>query len=394
VPDTQLTLRALRNDTGERREATVTVRSGNFPDRILNISQAPALATMRDQRVIECFGRRGYVDVHGATDTTILGGISGAIVERPVWNFVHIEANVFAIRNDTTGRYFTESGGNLTHAARISGSGTNYSNNQRWLISPQPNGTYRIRSISNTSLYVTEGALVLTLSNRNTSNNTQLWRIGYIWHVAGSYANNPDVGNWVGVWRAGDINIWVEPIEQQPDGFNFVTRMNTARNAWQNALGITFDGETSLASANIRAYGGHREEIRNHLGREVPFDFFNSRYGSTFPLPGVIDGHVGTIQAGGITRHVNRLNGTGTRGMIMAVFSDSGGLTSIGDSRNIDFATMTAMHELGHALGYMGHSPNSNDVMRGNIPVTMRNPNETLNPAEREHLRQVYRNFR
>lgn len=78
----------------------------------------------------------------------------------------------------------------------------------------------------------------------------------------------------------------------------------------------------------------------------------------------------------------------------MAVFSDSGGLTSIGDSRNIDFATMTAMHELGHALGYMGHSPNSNDVMRGNIPVTMRNPNETLNPAEREHLRQVYRNFR
>jgi len=396
APGSQLTLRVLRNDTGERREATVTVRSGSLPPQVLDVSQAPVMATMRGQRVIECYGRRGYVDVHGVTETLIFGGIGGAIVERPVWNFVHIEGNIFAIRNDTTGRYFTETNGDLRHESRISGSGTNYSNNQRWLISPQPNGTYRIRSVSNTTLYVTDGMLVLTLSSQNTSNNSQLWRIGYIWHVAASYDHDPNVGNWVGFWRPGDINIMVTPIGAQPDGFNLTDRMDIARDAWVHALGISFDTVHDRTLANIRVYGGNRSEIQDRIRREVPFDFFDQLFGAASPTAGVrspIDGYHATIQAGGATRRVYRLVGTGANGMIMAIFTDDGGRRTY-SSRNIDFATMTAMHELGHSLGYMGHSPNSSDVMLANVPSSMRTPNERLNPAEIEHLRQIYRDFR
>ena len=87
-----------------------------------------------------------------------------------------------------------------------------------------------------------------------------------------------------------------------------------------------------------------------------------------------------TIQAGGATREVIRFTGQGATANIMAVFT--------GNNR---FATMTTLHELGHALGYLGHSPNPNDVMRDGVPSA---PIESLRPSEIEHLRQINRRFR
>jgi len=211
-----------------------------------------------------------------------------------------------------------------------------------------------------------------------------LWWIGYIWHID----NSDDHRDWFGFWD-GSINLRVTPVGVQADGFDFSGRMTTARNAWSSALGITINNATDAATANIRAYGGHRDEIQDHLRRTAPF---TDRYGTTLLYAPIDGGVVGTIQAGGVSRNVFRLRGTGSNANIIAVFSDSGSWLTF-DSRNINFATMAAMHELGHALGYFGHSPNSNDVMRGNIPL-LATPNETLNPAEIEHLRQIYQRFR
>jgi len=168
--------------------------------------------------------------------------------------------------------------------------------------------------------------------------------------------------------------------------------MATARTAWSNALGISFTPVGNMYSANIRAYGGRRTEVQDRVRqREGPYLPIDHRYGVHLNQTGSGGIAEGSVRAGGVERSVFRLTGSGTSAEIIAVFSDSGSWLTT-DARNIQFATMTSMHELGHALGYLGHSPNANDVMRGAPP--MFSPNETLRPAEIEHLRQIYRRFR
>jgi len=332
--------------------------------------QAP-LVGLAGNQVIECFERRGYADVSSSTTTTI-ECVSANNAQRPVWLFVHITENIYAIRNETTGRYMTDAGMFVSHAARISGTGLNYDNRQRWNLVAENSGSFRIRSVSSPSLYITENAHTglntptLMLSMLNTSHNRQRWWIGPIWH------SDEDE---VGFWRER-INIQTQTLGTQPDGFNFAQRMTTARDAWGIQLGITFSDVNDSTDANIRAYGGSRIDFLQAV--RIPFDF--SVAGVAFVFESGVE-EVDTIQAGGITRTVERFIGIGDNANIIAVFSG-----------NNNFATMTAIHELGHALGYFGHSPNSNDVMRATAPLFF--PNETLNPAELEHLRQIYRTFR
>jgi len=330
-------------------------------------------------------GREGYVDVNTTTTTTILNASRGG-AEKPVWYFVHIQENIFAIRNDTTGRYFTETSGSLRHESRISGTGRDYNARQQWRLIPQPNGLFRIRSVSNNT-YVEDGSLGVTLENRDSS-NWQLWRIGYIWQVARRYDNDPESGNWVAFWP-GRINIWVDPLETS-GASDFRAAVSAARNTWEAALGITslFDNATSAANANVRVYWGTPEQFQDEANLTRPP---TDRYGATVITPvrqGFTDGRAreGTIHAGGATRNVYRLFGTGDMAMIVGIWSDHG-------SRGRNLAPFTAMHELGHALGYIGHSPNSRDVMRAEVE-RWQNPDPILRPAEIEHLRQIYRRFR
>ena len=383
-----MTLSVQANE-GSSRQATVTVTSGSLT-RTLNITQSAPVVAIRGTRVIECFGRRGYVNV-SSTASAVPWNASERIAEMPIWDFVHIADNIFAIRNDTTRRYLTETSGGITHTSAISGS-----SRQHWRLIPQANGAFRIRSVSSetpnvsNALYIEDGNFNISLSSRS-NNNSQLWWIEHIWHID----PNDEYENWFGVWD-GRINILIETIGTPPATFNFESRMVAARNAWASALGITtlFRAVDNMEDANIRAYGGHREEIRNYLDQTETFNARNFRYGVT-SIGGAIDplnARVDEIRAGGATRTVNRLSGNGNNAVLMLVFSDNG-VPHIHDPRNISFATMSAIHELGHALGYRGHSPNPNDVMLGIVPWHV-TPNETLNPAEIEHLRQIYRMFR
>jgi len=348
---------------------------------------------IRGTKVIECFCHTRYIDIHTSATSTTIESAGKSVAERPIWNFVYQGNNIYAIRNDTTGRYFTESNGNLNHSTRISRAGESYDDRQLWFLIAQSNGAYRIRSVSNNTLYVAEGTHTLILARRNNNNDRQLWRVGFIWHVDSRYENDPALANWVGYWD-GTIYMWTVAVGPQPAGFNFGTRMTTARNAWRGALGVRFDDATRIANANIRAYGGHREDIQSHLERSTPFPPNDFRYGITWENTASTrdpqTGRRGTILAGGVTRNVFRFTGTGNDAMIMAVFTDNGERQGSFNQRNIDFATMSAMQELGHSLGYIGHPTNLSDVMIGVIPNAMRNPNINLRPAEIEHLRQIY----
>ena len=382
----QLSITARPNDSGVRRRATVTVTSGGL-SQTLTISQAPVLTDIRGTRVIECFGRNGYISINGSATSTTIECVTRSNADRPIWNFVHVFDNVFAIRNDTTGRYFTETGGNLRHEARISGTGTDYDIRQEWRLIPDTGGTYRIRSVSSDvspgdTLYVQEGVNHilnnpnLTLSSRSTSHNRQLWRIGYIWHTDGS---------WVGFWP-GTINIRVVPIaENNRNEFN--QAMSTARTTWTNALGVTFNDDIEgPENANIRVYWGTPFQFSEELNL-LPW-VSSMTYGDVIAPLISLGGRVlqdDSFQAGGAARNVFSLHGTHWDAMKVGIWSHQ--------SRSADLATFVATHELGHALGYWGHSPNNDDVMRRS-PGVGRNPRTTLNPAEIEHIRQIYRRFR
>jgi len=280
------------------------------------------------------------------------------------------------IRNETTGRYFTETGGLLTHEGLVSGTGANI-NRQRWRLLPQTDGSYRIRSASDGSLYVENDGAALMLTSRSSSNR-QLWWIGYIWHYHRAYDHY-----WVGFWR-GTINIRAEALEGTANTSDFYQAVIAARSIWVSALGVTFNGNITYPSqANIRIYWGTPEQFRVQAGMTIAP---RTRYGATLEAPvGHGRTHEDTFIAGGATRNVYRLHGTGGIGMISGVWSHHG-------SRSVSLAPFTVTHELGHALGYWGHSPNPNDVMRRDVE-RWQTPDSVLRPAEIEHIRQIYRRF-
>jgi len=319
------------------------------------------------------------VNVVNATAAPQLSYISTA--QMPIWNFVPRGNNEFSIRNDTSRRYLTEANNHLWHSE---GAGAN-NNQQRWLLMPQPDGTYRVRSVSNPALYLTHtGMLNLALRNR-AGDNSQLWHIENIWHIGDRYPQD-----YFSYWWPGTIFIYTEyEAFDAPASLDFTSRMASARTIWTNALGVRFDNAASRDTANILAFGGCRHAIATEvLGENGHFPPSRYRYGVMLSRAGYTDRNV-TVRAGGVDRKVFRLNGSGANASIAIVFTNTGAENTY-NRRNINFATMTAIHELGHALGYNGHSPNSQDIMRSVIEPYIINPVLTLRPAELWHLGQIY----
>ncbi|MCL2854463.1 MAG: RICIN domain-containing protein, partial [Defluviitaleaceae bacterium] len=372
--------------SGALRSAIVLVDANGGGNLEVRVEQESVVQTLvRGPRVIQDFGFNGYVDVQGHATSPIVERVSNRIVRRPVWYFVHIGGDTFAIRNNDTGLYLTETNRTLWHQARISGSGTNYNDRQRWRLIEQPGGSFRIRSVSDPSRYITEATVpYLTLSTLNTSHNRQLWWVGYIWHSIDRYGNPSErVGFWDGVVNVYTRQLGIITVR------NFSADMQYARRVWGDALGITFNSAPSTSAgrqtANISVYGGTRNDIQRRTG--LSYYYFENDYRGFARLPRTTDPggvRVGAIQASGIMRNVYRFYGVGDEAVIVAIFPGSA----------FDSDAMfrsTAIHELGHALGYLGHSPNRNDVMRDDTGFS---PNTNLNPAEIEHLRQIYRSFR
>jgi len=209
--------------------------------------------------------------------------------------------------------------------------------------------------------------------NRNTrmpNANTTYWARWYMWH-----SNE----NWAGFWP-GAINVRTETLGTVSAGFRFDTRVTTARNAWSSALGVPINAASANQTAQIRAFGGSREEIERFRRiwntdwagfAEWPTGYTNAR----------------AIFINGVTRQVVRFSGH-SRIFVVERFTGVNWTVAQGNE-----TTMTTMHELGHALGWWGHSHNisvnNQDIMWYRV-----HQGTTLRPNEIRHLAQFYARLR
>lgn len=229
----------------------------------------------------------------------------------------------------------------------------------------------------------TNGAIVLTAPR----NNTLATRTGTVTVIAGGQSRSFNVsqqssaiwhsdGSWVGFWP-GTIRVHSQTIGRVSTGFRLGTWVGYSRAAWGNALGVTIHPSDNPQTAQIRVFGGLREEVERHRG---------DRVGST-DWTGIARHatrtRVGTITAGNAVRGVYRYSGQAS----MWVVQRSTATTWSQD--NINRSRKTISHELGHTLGFHGHSPSNIDVM-----WHANTPHFTLQYRERRHLRQIYANFR
>ena len=142
----------------------------------------------------------------------------------------------------------------------------------------------------------------------------------------------------------------------------------TATTQWNSALSISLTPQSSEYGSSITAYAGRVSDI-NQLGLW--------QYTEDTAPKGVSSSNetlVGTW--------LYAANGTSKNGYKIT-FSRFAVYYKYGQSATVYKSVTT--HELGHSLGWRGHSTNSNDVMYSYYSGTY-----TLTDRDRSHLRQVY----
>jgi predicted Zn-dependent protease len=284
----------------------------------------------------------------------------------------------------------------------ISQSGTLTVNPSSWNVPPANAATRIIRVTSNSSWNASSNATGwLTVSSGSgsgngqftlstTVNTTSSTRSGTITITGGgqtrtisviqapSSSTTPAIWhdgeiNWVGVWPE-NINIHTQTLGTVSSGFQFATRMSESRSDWSGALNVTFGTASSATNAQIRALGGTTAGLEEFRG------FWNPNWAGLAEHPTLTD--TGSITISNTIRTVRQSSGQ-SRMFVLEMYTSWG-------TWETNVTRMVTTHELGHSLGYWGHSTaDSTDVMWFQAHAHF-----SLNDNERKHLRQIYDHFR
>jgi len=146
------------------------------------------------------------------------------------------------------------------------------------------------------------------------------------------------------------------------DGFAFDIAFSHARTQWSNAgISTTLVGWTSGCA--IQCFGGTRAEIRAR-----GYSILDSQAGVTL----------------GSSTQINTLSYNGTTKYLKS--QNSPQIVCLVDRNVTQTAYKNVMtHEIGHALGWGGHSSNSSDIM-----YSSENSVTSLTSRDKNHLKQVY----
>jgi len=228
---------------------------------------------------------------------------------------------------------------------------------------------------------VTGGTQILATTPTPNNNTTLHARWSLIWH-----SNS----NWVGFWP-GTITTGTAVIRGDvPIGFNLGGRLTESRTRWANALDVSITS-TSHLHASIQVFGGSPSEMQEESGN---FDTWAGL--ASFPTRT----RAGTVTVNNITRTVYRFSGQArtfvnyrTEPDDCSVCTEPEGCPHCPQAHIFPAGLVRAItvHELGHALGYAGHAPNSTDIMYFQLPW---NTQGNLSANEIRHLRQIYDAFR
>ena len=173
--------------------------------------------------------------------------------------------------------------------------------------------------------------------------------------------NEPDTTDSIG--RCPATSLVVKTTKLSDDGaFQFILAVQDAVTQWKTALGKNITTSSSATYPDIDYFGGTTEELLTYTGISIP----NGVAGRTIRVNYYVEG---TWTYAGVSK-------TGYYQTLSYCFIRNG---STNDIYN------TAAHELGHALGWMGHTENRNDVMHYQSDDAT-----TLSNLDKNHLKQVY----
>ena len=148
-----------------------------------------------------------------------------------------------------------------------------------------------------------------------------------------------------------------------------------AANEWTDNV-MTVNITTTSTDSNLKVYGGSREKMLVYISDEIPL----GAMGYTDPTNCVYNNVIYEYDDHNIYEYSTYLR------KIAVIYSQS----FANDSGYANYYKNIITHEIGHALGWHGHSSVSSDLMYANVTKN----NITVGTRDAAHLNQIYDLYR
>ena len=186
------------------------------------------------------------------------------------------------------------------------------------------------------------------------------WSSDYISVTYGSF------GDQIGRWGSNTISLYRYNYNSSNSTFPFDSSLSSSVSSWNTVLGTNIYSSSS-SSSNIRAYGGTANQLMS-AGFTVSSDvlgnyWYKSKYYEGYWM----------------------YNNTEPKTSYVITSAE---LILIDDLNSSTNYMKPALHELGHCLGWIGHSTNAYDVMYWNNSSIVEV--YSLTNRDKNHLSQVY----
>lgn len=183
-------------------------------------------------------------------------------------------------------------------------------------------------------------------------------------------------GSQIGKWTYSPVIYYCKLSSDA--NFSFANGIYNAVNQWNTALGTSLTYSSTNTSAPIKYYGGTIEEL-NREGFGIATDDENT-LGST------------TLSKNSKGQHFfTDLNGNSRTCSWYNIYSAVGYVIYRPETAGLGYYTYikTTTHEVGHAMGWLDHPPNSSGYASW-VMIQGIYSNTTIKTGEKNHLAQMY----